>query len=1489
MVETTSAVLPRVEHPVSSSLMYGLQSHHQPVNHSNQYRPIVAQASVQRPPKMVAPALPLDHDFVVQAAHPAHPEHHKWVETFGSTIASGSSSRRRRTESAGTSRSHSASQGPKNNRGDLASVVAALKTSTSPTPAQDETMDVSLLASPAFIAAKKSKGRTADGAKQQSVASPSTQGSSSNASSADEGTTSIGTSPYRPRRRASSSLISNAPSTSASLGVSPDQRKPRRRRRREDIKGKGQARYQAPTPPLPPPRISSSANFGGAPEENRDDRMDVVHGDHVVGARTTSLATGTRAQSTLHSAPGSTAPSPFLASPFQVYSPASGSSYRCPPASYNSARPSAPYAQSLPSQSRTRLVRAGDMSSYHSNAAAIDDAVQRPASSLDGHGSGTAEMSRARTVQQGTLTSHASPVVTFDTLVGEGKLHNARQANKDGGAQQDLDVARKHGLDDGKQHMQKSPRPTSVKSQGRSQRLKSILASVVLGSSTHQDTPLAEQFSLSRHPPPRATQPADKKVNQRAPVPASNQDSHVRRTTQSMDLPRGPLYTPQMRNESPPVPPLPQSVARKPVPTSLYDGLVADAMPTSVDPQHNPERLSLVGEEAEDRAEFHDAHDGGPLPTVSSETTTTFLPPDDRMKPSASLDPSSARAEGTPKPAALGSTSFMPESSTSSLVGGSSTASSSHQYEFPYTSGQGSSHSLKARSPLTCTPEMDVVALPQPQPIVRAEPLTPGRSKSRLPSLWSRSSSKLERDEVSSPLPVPQDQTQWSQGSSSFSHDQSVSSVVTHSQSVGSFDVGSSFLPDSDSQGTTGLGILALQTGDASLDSLRGDGGNASPLPHSASGGWRSRVPSLSSIKAARKARSMQLRDQANTPLPSPESLQKNKLPDSQSVSALGDGAQPDMDGIADSRDTEGVTDIANWPSSPYGCRLERQNSNNGQASLTDLSVLRTPNGRALKSRGIKEAVVAVGRKSFSRDRGKESALMTPEYRLPTIHKSLSPALLSERLTGEGQDRSSDLDHTTFSTEGEDADDGMDDDRVFPSSPGATRTKMSVAAQPRLDQITEQDATSTSSSQPSSIKSRTLPLPPNDAAEHASSPMRSQGSTASLLERRSRQGKATAAAPSLQLSPAEEVARTASMDRSRESPLSEFRSPSLAQSQSPSLSSLRSPSVEGLQTPRSARGLWRPGSAQGTSPLASSPARTSFSTDRDRAPVASPYVQHHLPSTSPRVGGFKGTLKKLASGAPLGARRGSFATAGAKGISSADLPDSGLTDSAAVIVRLPEAPEEVCEELKVDDRTDSPMQRQASRWNQAQPSSLGGSLRDPWDEGLAAAEKATQMLEVESNTLTASPGVSPLLSKTNGEGPPYRGFTETRVSIDAGSDPSSSCASLVDANASFLSVGAGRSVSGNSMPTGGLSTAVKDERRRHENSSAISSVSIAQDDAEVGDAGMRQNIRAQRTKSPGPGSHSDLDALELLLRRQKANEAEMLRNISERNRTPKLS
>lgn len=685
----------------------------------------------------------------------------------------------------------------------------------------------------------------------------------------------------------------------------------------------------------------------------------------------------------------------------------------------------------------------------------------------------------------------------------------------------------------------------------------------------------------------------------------------------------------------------------------------------------------------------------------------------------------------------------------------------------------------------------------------------------------------------------------------------------------------------------------------------------SSPNPARKSGAWRKRVSSISSLRSTRRGRQDWLENAPPTP-----SLPPSK---SEPVGGWANGSQveeiqgPDEDWrrnllaeavnlslrVPPESNTEQARRNTLWPNSIEGGERvafeSQQNVKPKRSPFLD--------------------VVAASRKSFSRDRARPTKAELDELRepgLPTIHKSLSPALLSEiKESHSGHGRSDSMAYSVDSAVGsieprEDIDDPdvvarsrqASSEQIASPPHSAVTRPLNIVKQSTVGSHSRSTSQQSDNSGSGSARFRVPRVPVPGSAEVANDQdvhgdrdddERGQDGRLQTLESHvgnkldvssSQSSMASPASPASPVSPGKQSGSFAG----KRATLGKHATPPCLQLSPPKEEMLRSPSAEGLHTgqgtPRSAQ--WgrlgtSPGpslnSRQGVRASPRSPAgfppspsngfspsgasRTSFSTDRDRAPVASPFVHHAGSSSGPRAGNLRGAFRKFTSSAVSPKVRGfGFSS---KGISSDQQPSE-----------------------------------------EDMPS---------WDDSLAAAQAATQMLQAHTDMLLPSPSMTPLTathsrpetasltgSTTSGGG---QGGSSGRFGPFHNGGDSGSGSGIEDrevmSNAFASANKSSSSLGGGGLPGGPMSASGSFARpatsmtyRDHTRSTTAPATSgVPAGVRSVSSSSSLQGIATPGTPSATSSSSfpSDLQALDAMLRAQKTNEEAMLKSISARTRT----
>ncbi|CAO1613442.1 unnamed protein product [Parajaminaea phylloscopi] len=1602
-------------------------------------RNVSSQASFkQRGPKSTSPSLPIDHDFVVQAANPSHPQHRQWLEAYGVNVLTngGSTSRRRRGDALRAATSDATLSRRKGSRDCLVEENTGKPLLVGPYSPRDNSLSSrgeATTGARSLVSRAPALGTPADGQHISTQGEVSSSSSSSSALSADEDTSRFAHSFQKSRSRgttAPTKIRNNdlssprpLPSPTApplSSALTPPRNGNRVKRDRKKIRARQtvKERSRMPTPPLPPPRISSTANYqpltnepnepaqtadlqsfhmpetnevhrphghtfddalvstygagaSGSPVQFPLDSADPQHSARSQGSPTTrqrsvpSPATSSHAAGPLHrvlaetseKVRGPTPPLPrfdqsdlagSVSSPTstrfdhsassQSHYPTSGSHRTQREASsdqrgsgsatndsaYTTAGSrTASLSVSSPANATLELAASAHAPATQGTGLSTKHRGADPAGSADLHhnddqprlpdmeqtprpdmmqsysmqGSGslssfrernnlsavrTEERSRTREPQDdATATGTSTPTrirASFDD-VGRRFLLTGRRT---GGA------AAADAVEDatGVSEASTPDRPPAVSRP----KLKSLLSTLKLSPGKDGSRESVRSGNLTSGPNSPSRVP--KKARDAESLPPRPLLDYPSRGTQSMDIPRHRASGVSPWSPSSPAPPVPRLVTRKPVPaapqaiSSLEDHVLTPSV--SLAPAVSGQRLSQVGEEAEEIAE------APPLPQKPHISEHSWSV--DRAPPP--LDPhikalsSQNRSFSTPLPSkAFDATDGHGTTDSPEVTVESTPASRKAPAELPRAPSRVSLRSTFSRM-VDGSHFGDAHAGAPPLPSSTSQstteaPMTPGR-RSRLASIWSRTSGRKDKPESPMPSSHSRLDSQSHHASSSMSHGLSSSSIITHSLSE-SVEASSPLTVEPSAPLPLGLGIVTTDGSEAmSFNDQHHPDVVAEKQTRSR---WRSRVPSLTSLKSGRKTRTQQGTSSPTPPLPTlPSNESDPPLPRDFSV------PYPEL------RDSD---------------RAAAQDFDGNQEDPHDNEISWASAGPSTKARTFRETVVAVGRKSFSRDRARDishgSRLEPPVQELPTIHKSLSPALLSEHAKFESSGRPFSADF--FPSDSDEPDDLMDDERARNpltqrSRPSGSQANMGVRGQ----DANLQDAPDDAEYGPRAMSVSSYPFGDTDLprASHAEAPAQppvaaSGISTQSFLDRRASLGKTHVTPPSLNLSPPAEVLATPPLDGDES--VDGDGNLRAAPSPSPSMS-LRSPSSAGRRTPRSVKALWS--TATGASPAFSSPGRTSFSMDRDRAPVASPFIPSNVPS-SPRGVSIRGALKKIVTAGALTSNRYHTPSPQGRGISSEQLR------AAADRYPTSETGDEEREELALGDHGQYAGSREAD--SLASRTSLS-SFRDPWDGGLAAAEAATRMLEVESRTMMPSPSSSPLWPRTptaqtpvgprtpsESHMPDTRGLAGSLGAARAdGEVAPSSCPATIDGDSSFLPMARTRKMSFGAnksafTPGGSRGTTVTSGFAGRGSSGylpssrpqTLRSVSGSTTSSPTGGIASTASFDSSlnSTHGAGPGAFnnktSELNALDALLRQQKARESETLRNISERNRTPKLT
>ncbi|PWN22382.1 hypothetical protein BCV69DRAFT_142479 [Microstroma glucosiphilum] len=609
--------------------------------------------------------------------------------------------------------------------------------------------------------------------------------------------------------------------------------------------------------------------------------------------------------------------------------------------------------------------------------------------------------------------------------------------------------------------------------------------------------------------------------------------------------------------------------------------------------------------------------------------------------------------------------------------------------------------------------------------------------------------------------------------------------------------------------------------------------------------------------------------------------------------------------------------------------------------------------------------VVAAGRKSFSKDRARQSSnqqqkqdLVEQGGDLPTIHKSLGPMLLSDGQRG-GSGMAATVDNAPTAEDDDEPWDGMDveeegglrsstssglrphalgegvdmrrgasapswDSASYRHSPPSPATSPSVSPSSRQREKTnpesdqplsvgfgDDNADTTvgpsgtgRSGEPSLLVQPSTPSRvdvsardpseiPAQAAAQSSLPL-GQANAGSFGVRRASLGRHTSPPAILRLSPSmQEIVSTPPRPIKKESAMSSIDT---GMSSSVSFrSAMTSPLMTGAR--KSSAPLFSgrkfslgdasgslPGSAKKSepSPIAG---RTSFSMDRDRSPVASPYT-NHAPMSSPSGKGLRGAFAKLGISSSINSglsshamksmgstiSNGSTGSYGAshmkKGISSESYPFTAFNEETR-----PEWGPSPFEESRTSNG------RPDMQWSHTSRSTSSGNLTGH-DSSLSAAQEATQMLQVETEALQPTPAATPSTLTAPGRrssgslSPSFRGPSmDSQMSRGNSSShvhPSLQAASIYGtATTSSTSMMPTRPPRSRPLPGSegrGTSPTTSHPHRQEGTSSSAGS-------------------HTAPTPSPRAQESHDVTALDAMLRAQKAREEEMFKGIMARNRT----
>ncbi|PWN28101.1 hypothetical protein BDZ90DRAFT_162611 [Jaminaea rosea] len=1392
--------------PISPSYPHAVPSRGAAASSVDAAARATSMKAANRLTRAASPAAPIDHDFVVQAANPNHPEHQRWLESF----ASGASSSRRRkpeglTTGGGGEGSTSARRKP--SRPDLGNGSARSR----------ETSDnVALASSDAATNTRMPPSRSTAGVATRSSISADSHGrriglaappvaSNSSDSSADEGATAGSirpTSPYRSIRKRSSVADARLEDatlparTSSSVALEGGahlngqaERAGSERRRRKKRKDRLKHKDRAPAPPMPPPRISSSVNY----QSLHSPMMDVDLSQQQQEPPQ-PLTEGFEPMPYMNQSPAQ--PLEPVAGPLENVEPSRRARQRPQPSQSDvqllrdaGIGPEVPAKeQILPpriaSNPASQMQRTGPSLPARNPArrpSLSNRLASAPTANHEQTSAGASQLPEGKTIprQRSTsfdiLRSTFSPAVApIESETGSGNRIASSSAGAGSKVRASLDGVRPRFLtfsrgtpalpDDASEADSSVSGFAGGSQQGTSsvkgpRKLRTFFSSLKLGSHGTNSAMPSKQGNVSVSALPigsamdaeeSSSRGRDRRVSEQGPQIAAS------RSTQSMDLPR-PSLTALLgngRNESPPVPLLPAHFS-------------------IVDPQHGTEspklwantgkaRLSLVGEETEIDSDHPRASMSGADRDRAAKAPV--IPP----SPIAEVNENSGKSFGFPRIASktgLRSPS-APVSSTGGIVDApmpSPLASEAHT--------TASTHSREGTSD------------------------TFGR-KNRLASLWTRGaapSSQRERSQtMTDGIASKEILVEWGRASPSVSSRMGQSHRTQSSQGE-SVDISGSLADSCDTAGTTGLGIHALEPQTSRSSGPVHESRPATP----SAGGWRSRVSSLASIKSVKKARSQIFRDSpqsSSSPVPPPlPTMPGQKGPSMSASSSTGTHSGVGVNGSSAPDELW----RRNLLAEAVGLSLDAsavgdKATSGGIENRPIASRSSPPNGPSSKGKRTPLLeVVAAGRKSFSRDRGKSKGLDAPDESMPTIHRTLGPALLSDLTSQSGH---AERDEAQSSVAGGHSEeelepwDGMDDDaNESLAAPFVPPRKVSVGGTPKLEGIAEQDTTSTegSRSQSRSGSQQSRSVVPGAGSTPASPPLSRTGDVSTTIaasssttpsaqivssfsSNRHSMGKMQSTPPHLHLqspnsTPFASSTNVAAAEESGR--FNEFVVPSPSQDypQSPAPPAAIGASSSGRRTPR----LWSSSQAGRKSPGASlrsgygdgggvSPShagRTSFSTDRDRAPVASPYVQHQgirSRQASADGGGIKGALKKLVPGGSSGGLSvGKSSTSGTsspmgRGISSEQFQQRPYQDGRAEF----DSASSREDLLPEGTAPNSGPQQQQHRF-QPSPSASAG-LRDPWDDSLASAQAATRMLEVEHETLQPSPLGTPLFRHGGG-------------------------------------------------------------------------------------------------------------------------------------------
>jgi hypothetical protein len=314
-----------------------------------------------------------------------------------------------------------------------------------------------------------------------------------------------------------------------------------------------------------------------------------------------------------------------------------------------------------------------------------------------------------------------------------------------------------------------------------------------------------------------------------------------------------------------------------------------------------------------------------------------------------------------------------------------------------------------------------------------------------------------------------------------------------------------------------------------------------------------------------------------------------------------------------------------------------------------------------------------------------------------------------------------------------------------------------------------------------------------------------------------------------------------------------------------------------------------PGSAKKSeqSPTAG---RTSFSMDRDRSPVASPYM-NHAPMASPSGKGLRGAfaklglsnsinsglsshaMKSMGSTMSNGTASSSGGTHMKKGISSESYPFTAFSEETR-----PEWAPLPFEESRAANR------RPELQWSHTGRSTSSGNLTGH-GSSLSAVQDATQMLQVEAEELPPTPAATPSTLTAPGRrsssslSPSFRG-----PSMD--SEMSRGNGSLREAGSHVHPPLQAASIYGTATAPSVSALPARPPRSRPLPGYEGRGASPAPSQLHRLE-GTSSSSGSHATPAPSPRTQepNDLSALDAMLRAQKAREEEMFKGIMARSRT----